>query len=82
MGDIPELGKWSNLICPLTWTEGNNWTTCFHLPANITEFNYKVVIYNESTKVKKWEDGPNRTYSISTSNLENEDICLKWNELA
>jgi len=27
MGNIPELGQWKELVCPMTWTKGHYWET-------------------------------------------------------
>lgn len=80
LGDIPELGNWKDFVCKLTWSQGHNWKTSLNLSNAISSFKYKFVCYNENSKSMKWEDGPDRVFTFSTSPQAHE-THLKWNEL-
>lgn len=78
LGDIPELGDWTELVCRCDWTEGNIWRKYFSLPRKLIEFNFKFVCVNEVTEEKRWEEGPNRTYK--RVNTEFVTLACSWSE--
>ncbi|KFM28670.1 hypothetical protein F751_3500 [Auxenochlorella protothecoides] len=63
-GQPHALGGWRLTHAPaLRWSEGDVWTLDLDLPAGKHE--YKLVIHNESADVAYWEQGNNRTFTVS-----------------
>ncbi len=77
MGDIPELGDWTDLVCKLDWNSGHCWKRLYTLPLNIKTFKFKFVFYNEFTNQLRWEEGENRVFSKPLS--EYEFLTCSWN---
>lgn len=78
LGSIDPLGNWkeSNILF-LTWNKGNIWTGAIPFNQNYFEFEFKFIL-TDKRKIKKWESGSNRKYSLNA--IQNEfDKQLKCN---
>lgn len=73
MGSIPELGNWTEFVCPMTWTEGHIWVTKDLVVHSQPIFQYKYVIKQEHGETI-WEGGMDRIADLTILVNQNKDM--------
>jgi hypothetical protein len=68
-GNIPELGNWTPSKSPkFSDSKYPIWEVEFVVPKTSIPFDYKLVTCNDSGNEFTWEDGGNRSFTISHRN--------------
>ena len=73
VGDLIELGNWTQFKAHMTWCDGHVWKYKFVSPKQIS-FEYKYVVLNNSLP-EKWESGANRTMDLN--DLDNNKVTVQ-----
>ena len=75
IGDIDELGKWSDFKCHMKWTEGHIWVCDTLVIQDKPQFSYKYVLMKDG-QPQQWERGQNRIADLRLVSDSNQEFDL------
>ena len=72
VGDLIELGNWTEFKAKMSWNDGHVWKFRFVCPSNVS-FQYKYVVLNNNLP-EKWESGANRIMDLN--DIDNNKVTV------